>query len=93
MPNEKPKSDSAPAVTSVPDQSNVVIIPPEAVQKAAEQGQPLTLTIHTVHAGPLPAPDTLRAYDSVHAGLSKIIVEQFEPRYMEYGSTYVRHHM
>ena len=38
MPNEKPKSDSAPAVTSVPDQSNVVIIPPEAIQKAAEQG-------------------------------------------------------
>jgi hypothetical protein len=59
---------------------NVVVIPPEAVQRAAEQGQPLTVVIESVtaHSGPLPPPALLQAYDGVYPGLSRIIVEQFQ---------------
>src|SRR5947209_20027720 len=69
-----------PSGDSQNDDSNVVIIPPEAVQKAAEEGRPLTLTIQalTAHSGPLPSPAVLREYDAVYPGLSKIIVDQFQ---------------
>ena len=56
-----------------------VVIPPEAVRRAAEHGQPITLSIETFarHTGPLPPPDLLQAYEAVYPGLPKIIVDQF----------------
>jgi hypothetical protein len=76
-PAEKAES---PAEKDELSSKNVVVIPPEAIQRAAERGQPLTLTIETVsaHSGPLPPPALLKAYDGVYPGLSRMIVDQFQ---------------
>jgi uncharacterized membrane protein len=66
------------AAESSDDSKNVIIFPPETVQRAAESGQSLSLTIQTAHAGPLPSPRTLKAYEDVYPGLPKIIIDQFQ---------------
>jgi hypothetical protein len=65
-------------LTDSADRSHVVILPPEAVREAAASGTGLQLTITTAHAGPLPAPATLREYAAIVPELPKVLVDQFQ---------------
>jgi hypothetical protein len=65
-------------LTDSADRSHVVILPPEAVREAAASGTGLQLTITTAHAGPLPAPATLREYAAIVPDLPKVLVDEFQ---------------
>jgi hypothetical protein len=65
-------------ITDSADRSHVVILPPETVREAAASGTGLQLTITTAHAGPLPAPTTLREYAAIVPELPKVLVDEFQ---------------
>ena len=62
-----------------PSDSQVVILPPEAVKQAAETGLSLQVVIASSrHSGPLPAPATLRGYEEIVPGLPAVLVDEFK---------------
>jgi hypothetical protein len=65
-------------LTHTADRPNIVILPPETVREAAASGTGLQLTITTAHAGPLPAPATLREYAAIVPDLPKVLIDEFQ---------------
>jgi hypothetical protein len=65
-------------LTNTAENPNIVVLPPETVREAAASGTGLQLTITTAHAGPLPAPATLREYAAVVPELPKVLVDEFQ---------------
>lgn len=80
--NEQEKRTDKPAEVQSTEQrpadAQVVVLSPETVREAAATGSALQVVITRAHAGPLPAPVTMREYDDVVPGLPKTIITEFQ---------------
>jgi uncharacterized membrane protein len=75
-PSEQPPASTEPSKTSA--DSQVVVLPPEAVREAAAKGTGLQITIASVYSGPLPPPATLKEFREIVPGLPETIIKEFQ---------------